>query len=137
MAEQATQAQPQLDENQIKEAHAYLIEQVFQPVYFQKLASLGLQPANEVEADTYMRMAYQAMQVRENQALEQSRQQSTVLKSAAARLGIATPDNPATAAPPPAVDENWVKAAAAQLVRDEAVSRAVGILQTGLLAGSV
>ena len=140
MAEQVTQtkeaaqeqAAQQMQPMTPQDGHAVLLQGVYVPTLFQKLAEYGRVPQSEDEARIYLNLASRVANLRERHAIKQASTQTGVLQQTAAKLdalmgqqGMATEQDLA--------HESWIKGAANQYVNDPLVQQAVVAFQSALV----
>jgi hypothetical protein len=122
-----------------QQAHQLLREQVFNQVYFAKLAELGRQPRSEPEAEGYLKIAFQALSAREQglyaPAGPQADPHAEAIKRASLRLERALAGVPAHESEEDRLarqEDEWCKAAAAHFFDQAPVQEAVTIWQASL-----
>jgi len=108
-------------------AYAHVHNQVYSPIFFEKLAQdFGIHPQSEDEAVQMLQMASQLREAHEAEQYKQASAQGSILDAAGQHLNQALghPGSPA-----PTQNDNLVKRAAANLARDPGLATAVLTLQ--------
>jgi hypothetical protein len=106
-----------------QEAYRLLFDQIHAPVFFEKLAEIGVEPQSEQEMNALLKMGADLMRSETTARQKQAADRGSFILQASQSLEAALADR-GLAPPPDAEFDGVVKAAAYQIARDPSVQRA-------------
>jgi hypothetical protein len=123
-----------LNLNDPSQAYAYLMQQVYVPAFFDKLASYGISPQNESEAQQLLEIGAHMWQLRQAQAASASQGREEFLKSANVGLQRILENiyGPSAAVKLAAASEQWLDHVAGQIAADPSIQQSVLTCQAAL-----